>query len=94
MISYLNKLNNLIKRLVNLRSRFINRRTRFALGLVVLVLAFLLAYSLRFDFEIPQRQVSQLWVQLPYAVLIKIFVLTWAGGLLVARSHLRISEWS
>ena len=65
---------------MNLRSRLVNRRTQFALDLVVLVVAFLLAYSLRFDFEIPQRQISHLWVQLPYVVLIQICALTWAGG--------------
>ena len=65
---------------MNLRSRLLNRGTQFALDFVVLVLAFLLAYSLRFEFEIPPRQISQMWLQLSCVVLIQICALSWSGG--------------
>ncbi len=65
---------------MKLRSRLVNRRTQFVLDFFVLVLAFLLAYLLRFDFEIPPRQIYQLMIQLPYVVLIQLCALIWAGG--------------
>src|ERR1044071_8553659 len=63
-----------------LRKRFLSkRRMHYALDFLVMVVAFLLAYLLRFDFRIPRVQYIDLFTQLPYVVLIQMIALSLAG---------------
>jgi FlaA1/EpsC-like NDP-sugar epimerase len=87
-----------------LRKRFLSkRRIHYALDLVVLVVAFLLAYLMRFDFEIPRSQLNDFFTQLPYVVLIQIAALTLAGvyafiwryvGMAESRAFIKAALWS
>ncbi len=61
--------------LVRLRAK----RYQLALDLSVLVTAFILAYLLRFDFDIPEQDIRRLLMQLPYVVLIQFLTLLLAG---------------
>ncbi len=49
----------------------LHRRTQFVLDLASLAAAFLLAYLLRFDFQIPERSMGYALVQLPLVVLLQ-----------------------
>ncbi|MGB5661176.1 MAG: hypothetical protein WBO54_17025, partial [Thermoanaerobaculia bacterium] len=60
---------------MNLWRRLLSRRVQYALDLIVLVATFLLAYLLRFDFQIPASQMRAVWVQLPYVVLLQFVAL-------------------
>src|SRR5215469_1835705 len=55
------------------------RIIQFSLDVVGLVAAFVLAYLLRFDFRIPESEAPGLIRQLPYAVMIQMTVLMFAG---------------
>ncbi len=58
------------------------RRTKqlhITLDLVVLMLAFALSFLLRFDFEIPIKEVNEAFIQLPFVVLLQFTVLVLAG---------------
>ena len=57
----------------------LNRRIQFSMDLVMLVAAFVLAYLLRFDFDIPKENLLQLVRQLPYVVLLQFSALVLAG---------------
>jgi len=59
--------------------RFPVRLLQFTLDVTALSVAFVLAYLLRFDFQIPASQASHLFQRLPYAVTIQISVLLLAG---------------
>ncbi len=59
--------------------RLLSRRVQYALDLTVLVATFLLAYLLRFDFQIPASQMRAVWVQLPYVVLLQFVALAVSG---------------
>jgi FlaA1/EpsC-like NDP-sugar epimerase len=59
--------------------RLLTRRVQFALDLSVLVGAFLLAYLLRFEFEIPREWRHPMLVQLPLVVLLQFVALNLAG---------------
>jgi FlaA1/EpsC-like NDP-sugar epimerase/lipopolysaccharide/colanic/teichoic acid biosynthesis glycosyltransferase len=59
--------------------RSIVRPTQFILDLMVLVMAFALAYLVRFDFAIPQPDRAYLFVQLAFVVLIQFGLLNLAG---------------
>lgn len=52
---------------------------QFALDTVVLVSAFVLAYLLRFDFDIPERDVQHMLYQLPFVLLLQLLLLWLAG---------------
>ena len=52
-------------------SRLLNRPVQFALDLVMLALAFVLAYALRFEFVIPTEHVERMIVQLPLVLLLQ-----------------------
>jgi FlaA1/EpsC-like NDP-sugar epimerase len=90
--------------LQRLRKRFLSkRRIHFALDLMVLVGAFLAAYLMRFDFEIPRNQLPDLFTQLPYVVLIQMAALTLAGvyafiwryvGMAESRAFVKAAIWS
>lgn len=60
-------------------SQLLTRQVQFLLDIVVLVLAFWLAYLLRFEFEIPDRYVQYGLIQLPMVVLIQFGALFMAG---------------
>jgi FlaA1/EpsC-like NDP-sugar epimerase len=55
------------------------RIIQFSLDLGALVSAFVFAYLLRFDFQIPAKEFSRLLHQLPYVVLIQIGILALLG---------------
>jgi len=61
------------------RARFAVRTLQFALDLGTLAAAFVLAYLLRFEFRLPQREVSDLLMQLPWVVLIQFATLAFFG---------------
>jgi FlaA1/EpsC-like NDP-sugar epimerase len=47
---------------------YMSRQPQFALDILVLVAAFILAYHLRFDFELPRRNVPAMLIQTAYVV--------------------------
>src|SRR5260370_29209790 len=51
-----------------------------ALDLSVLLFAFAVAYLLRFNFQIPQPEVRDLFAQIPFVVLLEISALTITGS--------------
>lgn len=62
------------------RTYFLTRKSQFAVDTVVLVCAFVLAYSLRFDFDIPEREKQHMIYQLPFVLLLQL-LLIWAIGI-------------
>jgi FlaA1/EpsC-like NDP-sugar epimerase len=56
-------------------ARFLTRQVQYTLDLIILVEAFVLAYLLRFDFIIPDRDFNRGLVQLPYVVLVQFLCL-------------------
>ncbi|MCP4899147.1 MAG: polysaccharide biosynthesis protein [bacterium] len=60
-------------------ARLLNRQVQFLLDLLVLISAFVLAYLLRFDFQVPERYVEYGLIQLPLVVLIQ-FGTLFVGG--------------
>lgn len=61
-------------------SNLLHRRIQFLADLLVLTLAFAIAYWLRFDLAFPSDWVHNILGQLPYVVLIQFIALTLAGG--------------
>lgn len=61
-------------------TRLLNRRLQFLLDVLVLMIAFVVAYLLRFDFAIPQEWLRNILVQLPYVVFLQFAALNLAGG--------------
>ncbi|MGH9971327.1 MAG: polysaccharide biosynthesis protein [Pyrinomonadaceae bacterium] len=61
------------------KSTLLTRKTQFALDTIVLTSAFIIAYLLRFDFEIPQRDTQHMLYQLPFVLLLQIGLLWLAG---------------
>jgi FlaA1/EpsC-like NDP-sugar epimerase len=57
----------------------LTRSLQFVLDLVTLVVAFGLAYLLRFEFAVPERELNNAIQQLPYVVLIQFGALALAG---------------
>ena len=51
--------------------RFLNRQSQFVLDLLVLLLAFIISYELRFEFAVPPQNIEQLMVQLPLVILLQ-----------------------
>jgi FlaA1/EpsC-like NDP-sugar epimerase len=62
-----------------LKSRILSKQAQFALDLLVLFIAFLFAYLLRFDFSIPHEGLIQCLNQLPLVLLCQFSVLYLAG---------------
>jgi FlaA1/EpsC-like NDP-sugar epimerase len=62
-----------------LQSHILSKQAQFTLDLIVLLTAFLFAYLLRFDFSIPQSELSRCLNQLPLVLLIQFTVLYFAG---------------
>ncbi|HYO90204.1 MAG TPA: hypothetical protein VEQ40_01145, partial [Pyrinomonadaceae bacterium] len=61
-------------------TRLLNRRLQFLLDVLVLTVAFVLSYLLRFDFAIPPNWLHYVLVQLPFVVLLQFTALNLAGG--------------
>src|SRR5215831_4332162 len=59
--------------------KLLSRRVQFALDLSVLIGAFVLAYLLRFDFNIPPQWMHSMWVQLTWVVLMQFVALNLSG---------------
>jgi FlaA1/EpsC-like NDP-sugar epimerase len=57
----------------------LTRGLQFALDVTMLVIAFLLAYLLRFEFAVPEKEIGNAVQQLPYVVLLQIAALALAG---------------
>jgi FlaA1/EpsC-like NDP-sugar epimerase len=86
------------------RKRFLSkRRIHYILDFTVLVTAFILAYLLRFDFDLPRNQDAYLMAQLPYVVLIQMAALHLAGvytfiwryvGMTEIRAFVKAALWS
>ena len=84
-------------------AQLLTRKTQFALDLLFLVAAFILAYLLRFDFDIPRDNALPMLKQLPYVVLIEFAALIMAGvytfiwryiGMAEIRSFVNAAYWS
>ena len=61
-------------------ARLSAKRYQLAVDLSILTASFILAYLLRFDFDIPDEDARRLLIQLPYVVLIQFLALLLAGG--------------
>lgn len=62
------------------RTNFLTRKSQFALDAAVLMSAFVLAYLLRFDFDIPERDTQHMLYQLPFVLLLQLLIL-WRAGI-------------
>ncbi|KPK15293.1 MAG: hypothetical protein AMJ62_09605 [Myxococcales bacterium SG8_38] len=60
-------------------SRFKNRTTQFLIDIGVLMIAFMLAMLLRFDWDVPMPMFRQLMIVLPYVVLLQYACLSLLG---------------
>ncbi len=83
--------------------RFLSRPFQYVMDLCVLTLAFLVAYQLRFEFEIPEFYSRAIPVQLPLAVLIQFAALNLVGvysfvwryvGMSEVKPFLKAAVWS
>jgi FlaA1/EpsC-like NDP-sugar epimerase len=61
------------------RAKLLTRKAQFTLDTAVLVSAFVLAYLLRFDFDIPERETQHMLYQLPFVLLLQLVLLWFAG---------------
>jgi len=57
----------------------LTRGLQFALDVAVLVVAFVAAYLLRFEFAVPDREIGNAFQQLPYVVIVQFAALVLAG---------------
>lgn len=62
------------------RTHFLTRKSQLVLDTVVLVSAFVLAYLLRFDFDIPERETQHMLYQLPFVLVLQL-LLIWLTGI-------------
>src|SRR6266536_1991976 len=86
-----------------LETRLLSKGNQITIDLSVLVSAFVFAYLLRFDFDIPQHEFFAGLVQLPGVVLIQLVALHLAGvytfiwcyiGMTEVRSFINAALWS
>ncbi|MEN3334558.1 MAG: hypothetical protein V7641_3923 [Blastocatellia bacterium] len=84
-------------------ARLLNRRIQFTMDLATLVVAFAVAYLLRFDFNIPRDNLLAGLRQLPYVVLIQFGMLALAGvytfiwryiGMAEVRAFINAAYWA
>lgn len=68
------------------------KRYQLMVDLSVLAGSFILAYLLRFDFNMPEQDFHRLLVQLPYVVLIQFLALLLAGGYTFIWRYIGMSE--
>lgn len=73
-------------------SELIAKRYQYALDLSMLVLAFALAYLLRFDFHVPHREFICELKQLPYVVLLQFVAFGLAGGYTLIWRYIGMSD--
>ncbi|MCM3874357.1 MAG: polysaccharide biosynthesis protein [Pyrinomonadaceae bacterium] len=85
------------------RAKLLTRQAQFTLDTVVLVLAFMLAYLLRFDFVISERETQHMLYQLPFVLLLQLMLLWFAGiyafvwryvGMAEVKAFLTAALWS
>src|SRR2546429_5216772 len=62
------------------RNRLVSSGTQTILDICVLMAGFIIAYLLRFDFQIPRTNWHYVLVQTPFIVLLQFLALTLAGG--------------
>ena len=83
--------------------RLLNRPVQYVFDLVVLALAFVIAYNLRFEFEITEVELHKMLAQLPLVVLIQfgalnlfgIYAFVWRYiGMAELRPFLKAAWWS
>lgn len=60
-------------------TRMMTRQTQRTLDVAVLAASFVFAYLLRFDFRIPEGEVSHMLLQLPYVVILQVTLLYMTG---------------
>jgi FlaA1/EpsC-like NDP-sugar epimerase len=70
----------------------IRKKYQFALDLLVLTAAFYIAYLLRFEFTFAEQQVSQMFIQLLYVVLIQFGILCFCGVYAFVWRYVGIAE--
>jgi FlaA1/EpsC-like NDP-sugar epimerase len=84
-------------------ARLLNRRIQFIIDLVALIVAFVLAYLLRFDFDVPRDNWLAALRQLPYVVLLQFGALALAGvyafiwryiGMAEVRAFVNAAYWA
>lgn len=73
-------------------ARLLTKRVQFLLDLLVLVGAFLIAYELRFEFDVPPNWIHPMLVQLPCVVLMQVAALNLAGAHSFVWRYVGISE--
>ncbi len=85
------------------QTRLLTRKSQFALDTVALMSAFVLAYLLRFDFDVPERETQYMLYQLPFVLLLQLLVLRLAGvyafiwryvGLAEVKAFITAALWS
>lgn len=88
---------------VRMWQRLLNRPVQYAFDLVVLAVAFVLAYNLRFEFNITEVELHKMLAQLPLVVLIQFGTLNLIGvyafvwryiGMAELRSFIKAAWWS
>jgi FlaA1/EpsC-like NDP-sugar epimerase len=85
------------------RSVLLTKQVQYAMDLTVLVIAFVLSYLLRFDFDVPPDYISRALLQMPLVVLVQFTALLMVGvyafiwryiGLTEVRVFLKAALWS
>jgi FlaA1/EpsC-like NDP-sugar epimerase len=61
------------------RGKILTRKSQLALDTIVLTSAFVLAYLLRFDFDIPEIEIQHMLYQLPFVLLLQLLIMRWTG---------------
>jgi len=61
------------------RSKQLARKSQLALDTVILILAFALAYGLRFDFDVPKLEAQRMVYQLPLVLFIQLMLIRLTG---------------
>jgi len=81
----------------------LTRQSQFMLDTLVLIAGFVLAYLLRFDFNVPEKEIQRMLHQLPFVVLLQLALLWLAGiysfiwryvGLAEVKAFVMASLWS
>ena len=76
----------------SLSERYLTRELQLALDLSVLIMAFVLAYLLRFDFAIPESELGHVLMQISYVVAIQFALLFLTGIYRFIWRYIGISE--
>jgi FlaA1/EpsC-like NDP-sugar epimerase len=65
---------------ITLRSHWLSAGMQTVLDLSILLIAFVVAYLLRFDFDVPASEVRPLLIQIPFVVLLQFVALSLTGA--------------